>query len=767
MRPLTSTFLIFVLVAGLGCSRDPEVLKKKYVENGNKYFNNGKYKEASILYRKALGKDARYGEAYARLAEAEMRLGRTVEAVRAYQRAVELLPNNTEVAAKLANLYLAAFLARPNRTYLRAELTSLQEILKKRDPMSYEALRLEGYVAIVDKNYRLAIEKLQAADRVKPGQPDVVVALAQSMIAISQNKEAEELIRRNIEKNKNYSPMYDLLTADLLRQGRIADAEEVLKLKIRNNPKQLSYRLQLAGLYAGTQRASEMDNVLQEALDNSSDFPDAHKRIGEFFVRIRQFDRAKKLLEQAIQTHPEDKLAYQKMIVEVLAAQGKPATAMDLVDKLLTEHKDDADLRAARASLVLQTGDRDQLQRAIDDLVTAAQKSPHNFVIRHNLGRAYMAKEELEAARIQFQEALKSRPDYLPSKILLAQVHLSKKEYAKALQFAGEALDIDERNLHARLIRSAALMGSGELSQARKELSDTLQMHPGASDAKFQLAMLNLSERKLKESETLFRSIQAANPQDPRGVLGLIETYMAQGRHDEAKQILQNELAAAPDRDDVRLALANIMFRSQDYAGAISHYRTLLAKKPEAPDMMVRLGIALARNKQYGEAEETLKKAAALSQGNPAALIELGMLYEAQGRRNDARPLYERVLQIQPDNPIVLNNLAYILADEGKDLDLALTYAQRAKQKLPNNTNVADTLGWIYVKKNLSDNAIQIFRDLTAKNPDNAEFRYHLAMALLQKGDKGQAKKELEVALRAKPNKSVEEKIRQLISRIG
>ena len=56
---------------------------------------------------------------------------------------------------------------------------------------------------------------------------------------------------------------------------------------------------------------------------------------------------------------------------------------------------------------------------------------------------------------------------------------------------------------------------------------------------------------------------------------------------------------------------------------------------------------------------------------------------------------------------------------------------------------MADTLGWIYLKKNLSDNAIEIFQDLVAKAPNQSTFHYHLGMALYQKGDKPKAIKEL------------------------
>ena len=64
-------FVPFVFLVLVGCNRDPEAAKQKLVETGNRYFENGKFKEASIIYRRAIQKDRRYGEAYYRLGLAE------------------------------------------------------------------------------------------------------------------------------------------------------------------------------------------------------------------------------------------------------------------------------------------------------------------------------------------------------------------------------------------------------------------------------------------------------------------------------------------------------------------------------------------------------------------------------------------------------------------------------------------------------------------------------------------------------------------------
>jgi len=75
------------------------------------------------------------------------------------------------------------------------------------------------------------------------------------------------------------------------------------------------------------------------------------------------------------------------------------------------------------------------------------------------------------------------------------------------------------------------------------------------------------------------------------------------------------------------------------------------------------------------------------------------MLFEALGKKTEAHEAYNKVLGIEPENALALNNLAYLNADSGQNLDQAMTFAQRAKQKAPDNPDVADTLGYVLLSK--------------------------------------------------------------------
>src|SRR6266571_4287987 len=108
IRQLLS-FLVLLAISE-SCSRDPNVIKARYLQNGNKYFDKGKYKEASIMYRTALQKDQKFGEAYYRLALTDLKMEQPFSAVSSLRRAVELLrpdqPERTDARVKLADIYL-------------------------------------------------------------------------------------------------------------------------------------------------------------------------------------------------------------------------------------------------------------------------------------------------------------------------------------------------------------------------------------------------------------------------------------------------------------------------------------------------------------------------------------------------------------------------------------------------------------------------------------------------------------------------------------
>ncbi|WP_321470018.1 tetratricopeptide repeat protein [uncultured Paludibaculum sp.] len=768
--PLVLRFvgLLMVLLSLGGCLRDPEKVKRRYLENGNKYLAQNKYKEAALMYRNAIRRDPKFGEAYAKLGDAELRRGDVRSAVGAYRRAIELLPNSDESAGKLADIYLAAYSMQRNRTSpLLNEARELTEALLKHDPRSYHGLRLKGFLAVSDGKPTEAVEWFRKADAVRPKQPELLFALVQVLNQDNQWLDAEQVARKIIQDTPHYVPVYDFLALQYLRRKQPEDAEAIVKQKVANNPKVVEFQLQLAGFYRATQRKDDSEKVIQKIRDENGNDAAALRKLGDFFVRVREMDRAVAVYSDAQNRFPAEKTSFRMRIAQVKVAQGKPQEALGIVEQALSDEPKNNDALSLRASLQLQYGGKEKQQSAINDLQALLSRTPSNAVVRHNLARAYHARGELDAARVQYLEAIKLAPSFLTAHIGLAQVYLAKRDFGKAISEADDAMKLDPGNLPARVVRINALTNSGNLGQARQDAARYLKEKPDSPDLQFQVAVINFIDGHMKEAEEAFRGLRARFPSDPRLTFAIAEVMIRTNRQTDALKFLQEELAKSPNNKELRVAVANTALRIGQGDVAEGEYRKLIEKDPKSTELYMRLGETLRKKGQIQASIEVLKKGQQLAPTNPNANLQLALTLDIAGLKRESLPLYEAVVKVDPDNPVALNNLAFMYAEDGRDLDQALTYAQRAKSKLPNNEDVADTLAWIYIKKQLNDNAITILKDLTNKQPKNPTYHHHLGMAQLQKGNKAAAKQSLQTALSLKPAKEEENRIRELLAKVG
>jgi tetratricopeptide (TPR) repeat protein len=768
--------LLLTLLAS--CNTDPKAQAQNYVNNGNKFFERAKYKEAAIMYKKALSKNQLSGEAYYRLALADLQLGAPGEAVGMLRRAVELQPDNMDAAVQLANIYLfASTQDQKNGPQLVEEGATLTAKILAKNPNSYDGHRLAGQIALLKKDNKTAITELETANRIKPYQSEVVLAYYEALVRDNQEPAAEKMARDFIAKEKTFAPIYDRLYVQYMNARRLADADAIFKLKVENNPKSANYLLQLAAHYAGTNRRPDMDGVLQRLTDEKQ-FPDGHLLAGDFyFFRLKENELAKKQYEAGAAAFPKDKATYQKRLVELYAATGSNAEANQLLATILKGNPKDSDAIAMRAALMITSGDPSQVNQAAVDLQSLVAKNPNNHLLKLNYARALMAqlildsrdpnnhdRSKLDQARLQLEDAIKVRPDFVAARELLTRVYVAKPDMSKALQAAEDLLQIDPNNLTGHLTRSAALLSLGSAAKAREELGLIARLYPQNPDARYQIGVMAWQDKDYKKAEQVFTALNHDSPNDPRGLFGITETMAAQNRLNDAIKEMDKAIAADPARTDLLLARANFYVRAQRYDEAIAAYKKLLEKTPNSPDLLYRLGETYTRKGDINLAADTFRKNVQAAPNNTLPLLRLGLILETTGPPEQAKAIYEQILKLDPNQATALNNLAFRKAEEGSDLDSALAMAQKARQLQPNANAVADTLGWIYIKKSQSADAERIFKDLVAKEPGNYLFHYHYGMALSQKGDKVAAKREMQAALKNNPSKDDLKRIQDTLS---
>ena len=788
MRIPRDLLVLPLLASIVACNRDPKEASRKYVDTGNKYFTRAKYKEASIMYRRALQKDLKNPEAYYRLALVDLKQRQFNEAAHSLQRSVQLDPSNTDASAKLADLYFASYIQNPlKRKEELDEVRMIADTLLKKNPKSYDGLRLRAFIALADKNLPEAIREFEAARQIKPNQPELILALCQTLVANKQPDYAETLAKQVLASDKSYAPIYDFLYGYYLRANRTADAEAILTAKVASDPKSGNDLAQLAAHYYMTKQNDKVTATLNQLTSRLDAIPDAYVIAGDFYFRAAEPDQALAEYKKGEDAQPRERAKYRKRKAQVLVSQGKYVEASKLVDEIIKADPKDPEGIGMRAALRLRTGNAEDIKGAIADLQGVLTRSPdaaNVYEIRFSLGRAYLAKFEaekavadrtslladLDQARIQLEQSIQTAHDkagisFSSARLALAQVDIDKGDSARAAQLIDDVILTEPNNLSAHMLRSTADVNLKKYDDARNELETVLKFRPADKNARYQLAMTNFLDGKFDAADQQFAAIYKDG--DARGLLGLIDSKNRQQKYGEAMALIDAEMKKGKNENFFRYMLANTQAQAGQFNDAIANFDKLIAVSPKVEDLYIRLAETCMRAGEAQQAIAAFSRAHEIAPNETFPVLRLGIIYEGMGRLEEARQEYENVLKVQPDQPIALNNLAFLKADAGTDLDQALTLAQRANQQAPDDVNVKDTLAYIYTRKGLTDEGLRMLRDIVAKRPENATFRIHLAMALMQKGDKAGARKELAAAESNKPNTDERRKIKDLIAKVG
>ena len=177
VRVLLACSLIATIFTG--CSRDPAVKKQKYLEGGDKYFAEGKYREARIQYENALQIDANFAPAHSQLAQTYLKLGDTNRAFQELNKTVELAPDNYRAHTDIANLLVTGRNAdgSPVQDYLKQAKIHL-DLLREKVPNSPETHEAWANYYSAQNNLASAIQEAQSAIAADPSRSESYLLLA-------------------------------------------------------------------------------------------------------------------------------------------------------------------------------------------------------------------------------------------------------------------------------------------------------------------------------------------------------------------------------------------------------------------------------------------------------------------------------------------------------------------------------------------------------------------------------------------------------------
>ncbi len=283
-------------------------------------------------------------------------------------------------------------------------------------------------------------------------------------------------------------------------------------------------------------------------------------------------------------------------------------------------------------------------------------------------------------------------------------------------------------------------------------------------------ATLNMG--RYSDAEMAFRKLLDLQPCNAAAVVGMARVYLAQQKTAEAIQIAEQQKGRCARNPEVLQALGDVELLADKNAfdRAASAYLAALEltdkKSDFAGGLYFRLADVYHRKGDKQLWSQALENTAAIIKDNPAVSSAKGVYLEAVGKKEEATASYREALRLQPNFPQALNNLAYLMVESGGDLNSALDMAKRARDRLPDSPEVADTLGFIYVKKKWADVAVVLLKTSLLKDPANQSTRNHMVEALDLKA-RGPAAEELKVLLKAPSSAENDSRLKELLSQLN
>lgn len=728
MRGAMGCVACVVLGAATGCHHDPNVQKQKYLESGKRYAAESKYKEAAIQFSNALKVDHNFAEAHYQLGTVYLKMGSVMPAYAELNRTVALQPNNLRARLDLGNLLLAGRL--PDRAMEQANAVLA---IKSDDAEAYALL---ANIAAVKGDREKALAQIQHAIELDPSK-----AAFHTTLGLLQGSEpgqagsAEEQLRKAISLDGSNVTAHLALAALLEKKGDTQAALEQQKAAVAGDPKNITARVSLAQMYFRQGDKANAEATLRQATEDLADTPNGADLLETYYLRTGQVDRGVSVYADLVKQHPKStplKLAYARLLT---AKKDFPAARAEIAD-LVKSDSSDPGVAVLNGILLLNDGKSGE---AFDALQKASKNNPDNVQIKTWLGRAALAKGDLNAAQQSYQDAARLSPNNLEAEDGLAQVAIRLQDPKLLGQVADKAVAIAPQSPVGYMWRGMAEASQQQYDSAETDLNKALKIDPKNPAVYLELGQLRLAQKKYAEAKPLLEQALNYNPASDRALAGLVLLDLIDKQPQKAISLVQQQIAKVPNNAQMYVQLADLQLRAGDANASLDAAQKAMQINPsDGSAVMVYSRAQLAHgdpNKAIDGWQQWIKN----HPNDAQAYAILGTLQQGIGAKDKAMESYKKALQIVPDQPVASNNLAYLMVEGGQNTDVALNYAQSARRSLPNSPSTADTLAWVYYTKGTYASARDLLEEAAKSAPDDPAIQYHLGMTYSKMSDRTNA----------------------------
>eukprot|EP00213_Chloropicon_mariensis_P007060 CAMPEP_0197476648 /NCGR_PEP_ID=MMETSP1309-20131121/9243_1 /TAXON_ID=464262 /ORGANISM="Genus nov. species nov., Strain RCC998" /LENGTH=1051 /DNA_ID=CAMNT_0043017065 /DNA_START=357 /DNA_END=3509 /DNA_ORIENTATION=- len=336
--------------------------------------------------------------------------------------------------------------------------------------------------------------------------------------------------------------------------------------------------------------------------------------------------------------------------------------------------------------------------------------------------------------------------------LLLSAVHYQLKNYDQCVVHARQAIALKPDLAEAHSNLANALQKSGNLDLAAVHYRNAIHLKPSFTDSYNNLASLLVQKGQVAQAIQCYNLALNINPSLYVVCSNLGDLWRGQGPNGRQMaeyyylQAIRYNQQYAP----AWIGLAELWREQQQYARAVSCYKTILKFQPGNAETYSGLGLCYTEMKELNEAERCYSEVVSMYRQNAVALANLAGVYYEQGRLEQAIQTYKEAIKIDPNFPEVYNNLSNALREAGffDDAISCYTTCIRIQCGLAPNASiyrpipplfspvavqrlcvVYNNLGGVLKIQGRVQEAIACFQQVRMLQPDSPEAHANLASA--------------------------------------
>ena len=737
---------LFLFLAGLltgtlaGCGLSPEDKMAAHYEKGLQYMESEEYRAAVIEFRNAVQIDPTFAEARYQLGLAYIQTRDAGNAVEELTRAASLDPSNTDAMIQAAEIYLLTRQFDESRNMINRALDT--------DDGLADAHAIKARVALAEGNTDDAVRAVEQAMEINPDQSRYYIVLGQIHTAAGDIDQAESALKRAVELDNstlNLKMMIGFHT-NFTENG---DAEQYIRMLLEDAPEPGELDLDMAAFYASRGRMDDAERHILYAVENNPHSPGLRIYLGNFYRQARLFDRAEAAFLAAVETAEgtaEDPVDEKAILADFYVHSGKFDRAGEIIGSLLEDEPGHPQSNLVRAKLLIREGKPEEAMNILERL---EEEFPRWWEIHHQKGLAYINMGDARASYSAANRALELSPGNPEAQTLVAHHLVLEGKHREAKAAALSALQAMPGNLRAGITLGRAMTHLGETENAVRLFEELAGHAPDNAEVLFHKAEAYMAHGREADSIETLETILGRTPDYRPAMITLTRLHLGKGNPDDAIGALRRQVDRSPENAQYLIMLAEMEYRHGENP---DEALTLLERARNAnPDMAEIYPLKAGILTRQGRSAEAVDAWNALLRIRPDAVegyMALGSLNEQAGDITAAKAAYGNALEARPRFGPAANNLAWLMVkSDNPDMGEALRLALIAKEALPEDPHVADTLGYIHYKRGAYQLALTQLRQAVAGRPDMPTLRYHYAKALYADGQTGKARAELERAL--------------------